>query len=135
LRAAWPPEDALDTASMGAARWAFSRNEAAGADTGTLPTIRWYFVPLRTPRGVVGAIGVGKDGNGSPLDSEARALLDTLAEQTAAALERALLSRDMLQARTDAETEKVRNTLLASISHDFRTPLASILGSATSLME
>src|SRR5579871_455952 len=135
LRAAWPPEDALDTASMSAARWAFSRNEPAGADTSTLPIIPWYFLPLRTPRGVVGVVGIGKNAQGTPLDSEARALLDTLAEQTAASLERAMLAKEMVQARTAAETEKVRNTLLASISHDFRTPLSSILGSATSLID
>jgi len=69
------------------------------------------------------------------LDPEARSLLDTLAEQTEAALERALLAREILTARTAAETERVRNTLLASISHDFRTPLSSILGSATSLID
>lgn len=66
-------------------------------------------------------------------DPELQALLDTLTEQTAAALQRAALTRDMVSARTATETERVRNTLLASISHDFRTPLASILGSATSL--
>ena len=71
----------------------------------------------------------------APLDSEARALLDTLSEQTAAALERASLARDMVSAKTATETERVRNTLLASISHDFRTPLSSILGSATSLID
>ena len=69
------------------------------------------------------------------LDSEARALLDTLVEQTAAALERASLAREMVNAKTATETERVRNTLLASISHDFRTPLSSILGSATSLID
>src|SRR5262249_37845840 len=72
---------------------------------------------------------------GASLDSEANALLDTLAEQTAASFERAMLAREMVHARTAAETEKVRNTLLASISHDFRTPLSSILGSATSLID
>src|SRR5262249_50621813 len=70
-----------------------------------------------------------------PFDAEARALLDTLVEQTAAALERALLTREMVNARTATETERVRNTLLASVSHDFRTPLSSILGSATSLID
>jgi two-component system sensor histidine kinase KdpD len=69
------------------------------------------------------------------MDSEARALLNTLAEQTAAALERASLSRDMVTARTATETERMRNTLLASVSHDFRTPLSSILGSATGLID
>ena len=70
-----------------------------------------------------------------PPDTEERALLDTLVDQTAAALERALLTREIVSTRTAAETERVRNTLLASISHDFRTPLSSILGSATSLIE
>src|SRR5664279_1529373 len=134
LTSAWPPEDALDAAPMTAARWAFSHGEAAGADTGTLPIIPWYFVPLRIGDKTLGVIGVARPQNEAPLDSEARALLDTLSEQTAAALDRAMLARDMVSARTATETERVRNTLLASISHDFRTPLSSILGSATSLI-
>jgi two-component system sensor histidine kinase KdpD len=120
---------------MTAARWAYSHNEPAGADTGTLPIIPWYFVPLRIGAKTLGVAGVAKEKDGPPLDSEARALLDTLVEQTAAALERASLSREMVSAKTATETERVRNTLLASVSHDFRTPLSSILGSATSLMD
>ena len=135
LTAAWPPEDALDAAAMTAARWAHSHDEPAGADTGTLPIIPWYFVPLRAGTKTLGVVGVAKERDGPPLDSEARALLDTLVEQTAAALERASLAREMVSAKTATETERVRNTLLASVSHDFRTPLSSILGSATSLIE
>jgi two-component system sensor histidine kinase KdpD len=135
LTAAWPPEDALDTASMTAARWAYSHVEPAGADTGTLPTIPWYFVPLRIGEKTLGVIAIGKEMDTSPLDSEARALLDTLCEQTAAALDRASLAREMVMAKTATEAERVRNTLLASISHDFRTPLSSILGAATSLID
>jgi two-component system sensor histidine kinase KdpD len=135
LRAAWPPEDRLDPATLTAAHWAFSHDEPAGADTATLPTVPWFFVPLRTPRGRLGVVGVSRPDNGVPLDSEGRALLDALADQTAAALDRAALTREILTARTAAATERVRNTLLASISHDFRTPLSSILGSATSLIE
>ncbi len=77
---------------------------------------------------------IGLGGDTAP-DSEARTLIDTLADQTVAALERATLAREMVSVRTAAETERVRNTLLASISHDFRTPLSSILGSATSLLD
>jgi two-component system, OmpR family, sensor histidine kinase KdpD len=135
LRGAWPPEDALDAASMTAARWAFTHDEPAGADTATLPTVSWLFLPLKTPRGIVGVVGTAQLGTMPPLDAEARALLDTLAEQTATALERASLAREIANTRAAAEAERVRNTLLASISHDFRTPLASILGSATSLLE
>ncbi len=135
LRGAWPPEDVLDTATMTAARWAFSHDEPAGADTATLPTVPWLFLPLKTPRGLVGVVGTVRTETMAPLDTEARALLDTLAEQTATALERASLAREIANARAAAEAERVRNTLLASISHDFRTPLSSILGSATSLLD
>jgi two-component system, OmpR family, sensor histidine kinase KdpD len=134
LVAAWPPEDALDAAAMTAARWAYTHTEPAGADTGTLPIIPWYFVPLRIGDKTLGVIGIAKDKGTPPFDSEARALLDTLSGQTAAALERASLASEMVSAKTATETERVRNTLLASISHDFRTPLSSILGAATSLL-
>lgn len=134
LCSAWPPEEALETASMTAARWAFTHDEPAGAGTSTLPTVPWLFLPLRTPRKRVGVVGVAHDGS-SPLDSESQVLLETLTEQAAAALERATLSHEIVDARSSAETERIRNTLLASISHDFRTPLASILGSATSLLD
>jgi two-component system sensor histidine kinase KdpD len=135
LRAAWPPEDSLDTASMSAARWALAHDEPAGFETATLPIVPWLFLPLRTPRSRVGVVGVKAGPEGKPLDSEARTLFNTLAEQTAAALERGLLTREMVATRASAETERVRNTMLASISHDFRTPLASILGSATSVLD
>src|SRR5262249_15914673 len=135
LTAAWPPEDALDAAAMTAARWAYTHTEPAGADTGTLPIIPGYFVPIRIGNKTLGVIGLAKPEGLGPLDSETRALLDTLSEQTAAALERASLARDIVGAKTATETERVRNTLLSSISHDFRTPLSSILGSATSLID
>ena len=135
LTAAWPPEDVLDAATITAARWAYSHAEPAGADTGTLPTIPWIFIPLRIGDKILGVIGIAKEKGMPPLDSEARALLDALSEQAAAAIERASLASEMVTAKTATETERVRNTLLASISHDFRTPLSSILGSATSLLD
>jgi two-component system sensor histidine kinase KdpD len=135
LSAAWPPEDVLDAAPMTAARWAYTHAEPAGADTATLPIIPWFFVPMRLGDNTLGVIGVARPEGMPPIDSEARALLETLSEQTAAALERADLSRQMVNAKTATETERVRNTLLASISHDFRTPLSSILGSASSLID
>jgi two-component system, OmpR family, sensor histidine kinase KdpD len=135
LTAAWPPEDTLDAAVVTAARWAYTHAEPAGANTGTLPTIPWYFIPLRIGDKTLGVIGVARSKDTAVLDSEGRALLDALSEQAAAALERASLSTEMVSAKTATETERVRNTLLASISHDFRTPLSSILGAATSLLD
>ncbi len=135
VAASWPPVDDLDAATDTAAHWAHEHGEPAGADTGTLPNVPWLFLPLRTPRGPVGAIGVAREAGQAALDREARALLDTMAEQTAAALERAALAGEMGKVKAAAEAERVRNTLLASISHDFRTPLASILGAASGLQE
>lgn len=133
LAASWPPEDELDTASASAARWAYDKDEVAGAGTGTLPSARWFFLPLRSSHGRVGVMGIALDGD--TLDSETRTLAETVAELTAAAVERARLAREITAANTATETERVRNTLLTSISHDFRTPLASILGAATSLID
>ncbi|MEN3365548.1 MAG: two-component system, OmpR family, sensor histidine kinase KdpD [Burkholderiales bacterium] len=135
LSAAWPPEDTLDSLTMEAARLAFARSEPVGCGSETLSNAQWYFIPLRTQSRSLGVVGIARDARGFAPDSEARALLATLAEQTAAALERSLLAQEMLIAQNTAETERVRNVLLASVSHDFRTPLASILGSATSLIE
>ncbi len=118
-----------------AARWAFDRQEAAGADTGTLPNVPWLFLPIVAGRGPIGVVGVETAPDGVPLDTERRTLLDSLVEQTAIALDRATLAGEIETARMAAETERIRNILLASISHDFRTPLASVLGAATSLTE
>lgn len=70
------------------------------------------------------------------LNSEgARRELDSFARQTALALERVRLAREAEAARISAETERLRNALLTSVSHDLRTPLAAITGAATTLLE
>jgi len=137
IAAAWPPEDRLDTASMTAASWAYEHREPAGAGTGTLPSIAWFFRPLTGAKAgpPIGVVGIERGAGEPVLDAESEGILGTLSEQTAAALVRARLSAEITQVRTAAETERVRNILLASISHDFRTPLASILGAATSLID
>ncbi|MDF2997883.1 MAG: hypothetical protein K0R27_3520 [Xanthobacteraceae bacterium] len=136
IAAAWPPEDRIDNASMTAARWTLDHGEPAGSGTGTLPNAPWYFLPLAgaAANSRIGVVGIERAPTQIP-DAERDTLLATLAEQTAAALVRTNLSLEVTNARTAAETERVRNILLASISHDFRTPLASILGAATSLID
>lgn len=135
MAAAWPPEDSLDAQTWTAAQLAFARNEPVGFQTEILPRTSWHFIPLRNQGGCFGVVGIGRRGSGDLIDAEARALLGTLVEQTAAAFDRAFLAGEMMRARSAAETERVRNILLSSVSHDFRTPLASILGSATSLLD
>jgi two-component system sensor histidine kinase KdpD len=131
IRAAFPPEDAMGPSEWAAARWAVKHGEAAGLKSTTLPNAQYRFTPLRTSRGTVGVIGVkpGKD----TLTGEDDRMLQSLFDQTAIALERTLLVQDASKAQAAAESERLRSALLSSLSHDLRTPLASILGSATSL--
>ncbi|WP_237050621.1 DUF4118 domain-containing protein [Microvirga ossetica] len=128
---AWPPADRLDPEALAAASLALTKGEATGMGTAHCPTVPWLFLPLRTPEGTIGVIGAAL--SDAILDPEARTLFETVAELTATALAR--LGQEITAARTAAETERVRNTLLASVSHDSRTPLASILGASTSLIE
>ncbi len=134
VRAGYPPEDALDGRAAAAARWAWDNGQRAGRGSATLPASDWLFVPLRTQRGPLGVLGVQAEGGGALPADQAR-LLDTLADQAALALERAQLMRDIEAAGVAREKEQLRAALLSSLSHDLRTPLVSILGSATSLLE
>ncbi|MCQ9153996.1 sensor histidine kinase [Acidomonas methanolica] len=118
---------------LAAAAWSWKHNRIAGRGSDNLPGVRWLFVPLRTGRGPVAVIGLHTEKAGTILDVEQQSLLDALADQTASAIESVLLSSELDQARLDAETDKLRGALLTSISHDLRTPLASILGAASSL--
>jgi two-component system, OmpR family, sensor histidine kinase KdpD len=133
VKAGFPPEDRLDDGDLAAAHWCFEKNQAAGRGAETLPGARWFFMPMRTGRGAVGVIGIDKDEPGTLLMPEQSRLLDALSDQAALAVERINLARDVARARIASETERLRSALLTSISHDLRTPLASILGSASSL--
>jgi two-component system sensor histidine kinase KdpD len=83
----------------------------------------------------VGVVGIDSDEPGAILTPDQHRLLDALSDQAALAIERVNLVEDVDRARLVAETDRLRAALLTSISHDLRTPLASILGSATSLSE
>lgn len=131
IRAAFPPEDTMGPSEWAAARWAMRHGEVAGLGSTTLPNAQYRFTPLRTSRGTAGVIGV-KPGN-SEHTAEDNRMLQSLFDQTAIALERTLLVQDASKAQAAAENERLRSALLSSLSHDLRTPLASILGSATSL--
>jgi len=133
VRAGYPPEDMLDEGDLAAAKWCWDHNRPAGRGADTLPGARRLFLPMRTGRGAVGIIGLDSDRPGPLLSPDQRRLLDALSDQAALAIERVSLAQDVDRARLEAETERLRAALLTSISHDLRTPLASILGSATTL--
>jgi two-component system, OmpR family, sensor histidine kinase KdpD len=129
----YPPEDRLDDADMAAARWTWEHNRPAGRGADTLPGGKRLFLPLRTGSGPVGVIGIDRDAPGPLLTPDERRLLDALCDQAAVAIERISLAKGLDEARVLAETERLRAALLTSISHDLRTPLASILGTVSSL--
>jgi two-component system sensor histidine kinase KdpD len=91
----------------------------------------WWFLPLATAARRVGLLGIYKPA----ATAEQQELIRALCDQAAVALERVFLVDDLEQAHVAAETEQLRSALLSSVSHDLRTPLSSIIGAATSLME
>ncbi|HEY8163253.1 MAG TPA: sensor histidine kinase KdpD [Methylocystis sp.] len=135
LSAAWPPLDELDPGETSAARWAFDKSEPAGWRTGTLPNVRFQFRPLSTTRGALAVAGVQFREPEEPLSPQQEGTLTSLLEQTAIAIDRALLVGEAVKAAALEENEKLRMTLLSSLSHDLRTPLASITGAVTSLRQ
>jgi two-component system, OmpR family, sensor histidine kinase KdpD len=133
VRAGFPPEDRLDDADLAAARWCWDHNQPAGRGADTLPGAKRLFLPLRTGRSAVGVLGINRGTPGPLFAPDERRLLDALADQAAVAIERTQLAESIDDARLQAETERLRSSLLTSISHDLRTPLASIIGTITSL--
>ncbi len=135
VRAGYPPEDMLDEADLAAAQWAFANDRPAGRGADTLPGAKRLFLPMHTGRGTIGVIGLDADGAGPILTPEGRRLLDALADMGALAIERVRLVEDLDRAERAAETDRLARALLTSISHDLRTPLASVLGAASTLRD
>ncbi|MGV3577449.1 DUF4118 domain-containing protein [Brevundimonas sp.] len=127
------PPPTLGAAEMAAARWAWEKGEAAGHGTGTLPQTRWTFRPLNGVRRRSGVAGVEAAALASGSDEERLAL--AVMDQGAVALERAELAGEELETQTLRRTDRFRGALLNSVSHDLRTPLSTVLGSATTLID
>jgi len=135
LKAAWPPDEKPDSTEETAARWALTHNEPAGYGTGTLPRIAFQFRPLLVARGAIAVCGFEPRRPDQPIGPEDERILTSVLDQTAIALDRAQLAREALKTATLEANEKVRDVLLDSLSHDLRTPLASIAGAATALLD
>ena len=116
-----------------AADWAWQHDQPAGMGTGTLPFGRWWWWPLSVEDGPLGLLGVCAK-EGQTLSGQRRRLLTALSQPLAQALARAQLADDLEAARLHGETEQLRSALLASVSHDLRTPLTSMRGSIDSLL-
>jgi len=135
VKAGYPPEDILDNADLAAAKWAWENNRTAGRGSDTLPGAKRLFLPMRTGRGAIGVVGIDRDKPGPLLTPDERRLLDALIDQGALAIERVHLVEDMGRVKRTVETDRLRSALLTSISHDLKTPLAAVLGSASTLRD
>ncbi|QXI36884.1 sensor histidine kinase [Pseudomonas xantholysinigenes] len=116
-----------------AAEWAWQHGQAAGFGSDTLPHGRWWWWPLAVDDQPLALLGV-RPRSGEPLTAQRRRLLMALAQPLAQALARARLGEQLEAARLHGETEQLRSALLASVSHDLRTPLTAMRGSIDSLL-
>jgi two-component system sensor histidine kinase KdpD len=125
----------VDEKELGVAQWVFDHDKIAGHGTATLPAAHGMYLPLIGSQGTVGVLGVCPATATAFYDPAQLRLLEAFASQAAAAMERANLAADARSAWERVEAEFMRNTLLSSVSHDLRTPLAAITGAASSLVE
>lgn len=130
----FPPEDQLDVRDQSAAQFAWDKGEPAGRGSDTLPTARWFFLPLDAGDRRLGVLGIAY-ADDRELARTDRRLLDALVDQIALALERLRLTEELSETRLATETERLRTALLSSVSHDLRTPLVTIIGAAGSLAD
>jgi two-component system sensor histidine kinase KdpD len=135
LRAGELTPGTAEASELGVAQWVQEHGQMAGRGSSTLPGARALYLPLAAARGTVGVLGLEPPASDSLATPEQLHLLETFAAQTALAIERVALVDEAQQARLRSETERLRNSLLSAVSHDLRTPLATITGSASALVE
>lgn len=125
----------LEPKESGVAQWVYDHNERAGLGTDTLPGASALYLPLVASAGAIGVMALRPKDRAVLMDPEQLHLLESLVNQMALAIERARLSDEAQQAHVEAETERTWNAILSSVSHDLRTPLATITGAAGSLLD
>ena len=129
-----PPGIGLQDKERAVAQWVFDRGLTAGKDTDTLRDTGRAFFPVSVEEKVLAVLAVDMTSTESRLTPQKRLLIEAFASLAAVAIIRVRLAREAEQARWLAESEKLHNALLNSISHDLRTPLAAITGAVTALL-
>ncbi len=118
---------------LGLAQWAFDHAEAAGSGTDTLPGSSLLYVPLNAPMRTRGVIAIEAANPRLLMIPEQRQLLDTFAALVAIAIERVHFVTVAQETLVSMESERLRNSLLAALSHDLRTPLTALVGASETL--
>ena len=119
----------------GVERWAYEHRQMAGQGTQTLPASPALYLPLVASDTALGVVRLTPIDARDVADPVRRQLLESFASQAAIALERVELAAGTQQARVEVEAERLRTSLLSSLSHDLRTPLGAIEGAASSLVD
>lgn len=134
VAASVPDAFALSTQDLAAADWSETHAEPAGRYTDTLNGAACWVLPLGTDGRRAGVVALRfPSGQGEP-DADRRGLALAMVQDVGQALDRARLATELESARVQGETERLRNALLSSVSHDLRSPLASMIGSAGTLL-
>lgn len=118
-----------------AAEWAFQHGEAAGHGTTNISRASGYYLPLKTAWGIKGVLGVVRGENQSARPSREDPLLNVFASRTALAIGRAILDETARQTELLRRSDKMQQALLNSVSHNLRTPLATITGALQTLLQ
>lgn len=124
-----------DASNQAVAAWVGEHNQVAGRGTETLPNAGALFLPLIGSESTVGVVGLRPADPHRLDDRGQRQLLDTCVRQIALAIERDQIALKAYQAKLEVESERMRSSLLSSVSHDLRTPLAIITGAASSVLQ
>jgi two-component system sensor histidine kinase KdpD len=130
-----PGLEAASDRETSIAQWVWSHQKEAGLGTSTLPSSDALYLPLAASGGIVGVLGLTPTLRERFDSIDQRRQVDAFAAQLALAMERAVLAERTEAARREVEVEQLRNSLLSSVSHDLRTPLAVITGAASTLLE
>ncbi|MDF9392278.1 MULTISPECIES: sensor histidine kinase [Methylococcus] len=128
-------EDFLPGIDMSVAQWVFDHNEMAGQGTNTLPAAGGVYIPLTGAEKTIGVLVMKPVNLRRVFLPEQQKLLQTFVNLIVQAIERVRLAEQARINQVRMESERLRNSLLSSISHDLRTPLATIVGSASTLVE
>jgi two-component system, OmpR family, sensor histidine kinase KdpD len=127
-----PEEIFFGDGEESAAMYCYGHDEPSGRGTATLPTIAWHFVPMDTPNGIIGVVGIKRDRTWT---DEQELFLQTITRTVSLAVERELFAEENRANALSRESERLSKLILDSVSHEFRTPIAVIKGNASVLCD
>jgi len=134
LQVTYPTDASFTQEDIEAARWSFSQALPAGVGTTHFSEAGAYFIPLETSDGIVAVLALRGLKAEQVKAAAFQRVVGSISRLTAIAVERTLRKQELENARVFSQTEGLRSALLSAIAHDFGTPLASIIGSSSSLL-